>query len=988
MAPTDTQASKREILARLNIREEYEAMGIRTAGNVSTTGWVPCHNPYKEDLNPSCGFFVGEGPCRGLFVAHNEIVDGKPKRARSFFDIASDFIPGMDGDFRRTIWHFAQKAGVKLKAKDHAPPTRELVEKFQRGITQEVRDYLHTKRGFSDESIAKYEFGWSTELERNAFPVYDRNGELVNIRYHNSKKKPKTLNHAGFGEARLWGVDRLVKAPKGSTICLTEGEADSILVEQETGLVSVSPTNGCKAFLPEWVHDFYGHHVVLLWDCDEEGRQAVKNLLLPSFKRAVIDGDVLSIKVIWLFDDKKKDHKDFTDYIVKAGGSGPKVLMMIDEAEPFVFPTPSMALPEPIVLKTFKDINRDKFTGKRVTVPLYVYGENSQAYHAPTEVEVTHCDLLKKGSCHGRKDWDWVCDEPISIGMGSRIQLAAISSSDQQLRGALREYVCDRGKRPAVYAAENKKLTLMEVFAHQVLEDGSADSSNEIIEKPVYVIGGDLVPIGQYQATGFVHTHVRNQTPTMIIDHLEAQEEDWQAFDLQKVRADLRVLQEQNVLDLISDLSDNVTKIYERYDLHLGTLLTLCSPRWIDLPGEGRTRGWISCIVIGDTGEGKTAVSEKTFNHAGVGSRVSGMTTSRTGITYAFDHDERKGWRLKAGAMLKMTRQALIVDEAQDLAEEDLKTMAEALDTGFLKIARIETRTFEAETRCFFSCNPIDPARRANQKTMDSFRYGCKALADIYPIMMLRRIDLCLFATSYDIKDKTKIFRPPRSMAPRWVTRERLRALVHYAWNLKIDQIIISEDVAEVIRTKAMALAEKFGRCADLPIIHPQDFRKTFARLVTALAIIDLSSDDDFQTITVQTKHAEIMSRFIDAIYSAENCKLHEYSDLYASEHSLEEPERLYQEINEVREKTIDYSWGRVSKIIRELINMDPQGRDKISQRYFAERFDVDRATLTRDLSPFVKNKLIDSSRGYRPTTKLIRFNSFVEQKHPGFFGK
>jgi len=46
-------------------------------------------------------------------------------------------------------------------------------------------------------------------------------------------------------------------------------------------------------------------------------------------------------------------------------------------------------------------------------------------------------------------------------------------------------------------------------------------------------------------------------------------------------------------------------------------------------------------------------VSEGLFNFASVGSRISGMTASRTGITYGCEHDERRGWRIKAGACSK-----------------------------------------------------------------------------------------------------------------------------------------------------------------------------------------------------------------------------------------------------------------------------------------------------------------------------------------------
>ena len=749
---------------------------------------------------------------------------------------------------------------------------------------------------------------------------------------------------------------------------------------------AVSPTNGTNAFLREWVPHFYGHHVVFVWDCDAEGRKAMKNLVLPTFKKAVLAGDVLSLKVIWLFEkETDKNQKDFTDFIVKAGGTGQQVLDLIESTNPYQYKIPTTTLPPPTQLDSFDQIDDDKYVGKRVSVPLYVFGENSEAYHAPTEVEVTFCLQQEKSNCHGREDWDWVCDEPIQISTGGRIQLSSVASTDAQMRGALREFVCDKGQRPAVIVQDQNRATLREVYAHQVLEGGIPSERNEVVEKPVYVMGGDMVPIGQYQATGFVHSHPRNQRPTLLIDQIEPQEEDWQAFNLNNCIDDLVELQALDPIDIIEDLAQNVTRIYEREDIHLGILLTMVSPRWIDFPGDGRIRGWISSIIIGDTGTGKSQSADSLFGFANVGSRVSGMTASRTGITYALEFNERRGWRIKAGALLKMSRQALIIDEAQDLKEFDLKTMAEALDTGQLKIARVESRTFESMTRCLFSCNPRAEDRYANQRSMDSFLYGCQALSDIFPQMMIRRIDLAMFVAGYDIEDKSKIYEPKKSDIPEIVTRENFRSLIHYAWNLKPEQIEISDEVGGMIRSRALELASKFGQCADLPICYPEDFRKTFCRLVTAFAVLDLASDDNFQTIVPNERHIEYVSEFLENIYTADNCRLDVYSKRYQETHGVEDPLVIEQMIRDHVALNVERKF-RLKEILNELVKVPPGGKQKVNQRYFVDQFDVDRQTITADLKPLIRSYLVDSSRGYRPTVRLVRFASHLEKNNPDFW--
>ena len=787
----DFKKARAEVLSKLDIRAECEKLGIIFQGRINRKGWIPCLNPYKKESNPSCGVQVNSGPSRGYLVAFNMNNSVKPHWAVSLFDLARDF-GDIGTEFHDILKHYADKAGVELPDEKKSPaPTSEQIEEYTKALPESSREYLHQERGLTDESIEKYEIGYCKKRLRISFPVYDKKDELVNIRFYGKDKKPKMLNLRGYGQARLWGTERLQEADDGKVVCLTEGEFDSMLIEQETGLLSVSPTNGANAFLKEWVGLFHGCHVAVVWDCDEEGRKAVKNLILPSFKAAVTSGKVLSIKVMWLFDNANdKSQKDGTDWFVKCGGTGEKLREIINNTETYDYPAiSSKSVTKPIPLDSFLDIEKPEYAGKRVTVPLYVYGENSETYHTPTEVEVSHCQMLDSGKCKGRAEVAYTCEETIKISMGERIQLAAIHVNDSQLLGMLREYICDKNKKPALRVDQTNKLTLREVYAHQVTE-GDPVGITELSEKAIYIVGSDQLPIGRYKATGYVYTYPRNQKPTILVDTIEPEEEDWQSFDIESARDLLRPMKKASIEDLLIDISNNVTRIYDRDEIHLGVMLSLCSPRYFDFPGDGQIRGWVSAIVVGDTRTGKTSVSEGLFNYMGIGYRVSGMTSSRTGITYACDYDERRGWRIKAGALLKMSRQALIIDECQDLREFELKTMAEAMDSGRLKIDRIQNRTFEAETRCFFSCNPRAKDRTANQRTMDSFRYGCQSIRDIFPQMMVRRVDLVLFASSHDIKDKNLIYNPKSfSKEARIVTPDRLRALVYFAWNLRPDQI-------------------------------------------------------------------------------------------------------------------------------------------------------------------------------------------------------
>jgi hypothetical protein len=982
-----------EILRRIDLVAEFQRLGGRIPPNATPNadGWLTVHAIDREDEHPSAAINVGNNPnTRGIYVDHG----GAGKRGESWFDMAarmpqSNFMTGGDA-----FKYYGTETGAytggdnghgKAKQPEYKPaPTQADVEQFQKNLTPETLQDLHEKRGLTDDTIERLEIGWDVKRGRNSIPVRDEHGNLVNIRFHNSKKDPKTLSWGtGYGKARLYGLDRLVKAAPGTTILISEGEFDAMVAEQETGMLAVSSTNGAKAFVADWVENFYGFHVVTLYDCDAAGREGLHKLITPAFRAAVESGKVLSFKIVWLYDlPVDKAHKDVTDWIVKDGGTGAQLKEKIAKTAPHVYP-PLVTGPEPpIELQSFEQIDHSDNTGKRVTVPIQIYGENTVAYHAVGRITVTHCLARLDGKCTGRgtASDSGLCLQPLVVPPGDRVLIAGVHANEGQLKNHLREYMCDKNKRPEVAYQDSDRITIREVYAHQVVGAMAAERT-ELVEHPVYVEGGQLVEIGKYQATGRIITSFKNQQPTMLIDTLERMEEDYQTFTVEKYRLNLEKLKAMDPEDIVDDLAVHVTRIYERQDLHLGVLLLLCSPLRFEFPGEKEIRGWLSAIVVGDTGTGKTTVSEGLLNFAQVGNRVSGMTASRTGITYGIDYDERRGWRIKAGALLKMNRQALIVDEAQDIAQQDLKTMAEGIDTGIMRIDRIQNKVFESKTRVLFGCNPVNPKMHASQRTMDSFRYGCEAIQGIFPEMMIRRIDFVMFAASWDIDDKEKIYFPEIPDTEQQVLREDLQALIFFAWNLKPEQIVISERTALFIRQIAKSLSDVCGGADDLPIVYAEDFRKTMARLSVAFAVLDLNTTDDFEQVIVEIRHVGKAYDLLERMYRAENCRLDQYAKSYLESHGMGDLPEVRNKIDKVLSGKPEKAW-RFAYIVCRLLTC--QDGDKVRKVDLVEELEVDKPIVQQEMRFFSKNHLVQpTQQGYVPLPRMIRLFNKLEKVDP-----
>ncbi len=128
----------RLILDKLDIRAEYEALGVDVTGrNPSGSGWIQCRAMGREDRNPSAAINVGDGQARGRYK------DFSGGMSCGLFDFAENF--GNFADWKEARKHYAEKAGVSLP-KGRQP--KKATCKFPRSKTT-TRTLLATGRSIS-----------------------------------------------------------------------------------------------------------------------------------------------------------------------------------------------------------------------------------------------------------------------------------------------------------------------------------------------------------------------------------------------------------------------------------------------------------------------------------------------------------------------------------------------------------------------------------------------------------------------------------------------------------------------------------------------------------------------------------------------------------------------------------------------------------------------------------------------------------------------
>jgi DNA primase len=879
-----------------------------------------------------------------------------------------------DLSFKEALLDLGQQNSIQApQAKKGKPPidagkVAKWHEQLMNGC--DAKRWLNEKRGLLDETLIQFKIGW--DGKRNTIPIHDHRGNIVNVRRYNAKERAKMINYTDgkykYGSpARLYGARDLVKRDC-EEIFITEGEWDRILAEQH-GFAAVTGTHGCKTFRDEWGRFFTGRKVRVVYDCDKEGRLAVEQKVLP----VLLKNKPAEIKVIWLPLEGSPQCKDLSDYFLKEGFTAEDFRALVEAAEPEKLQEVDKRDTTLYPLESLAQIDHTDYIDRRVSCELVVCGHTNEPFHAPTKFRVTRCSEMDNGKC-------FECKEPIELDPADPAYIGVCMSTDDQVDRLLRRVCCDRGKRPKLEILD--KTVVREFFANQRVErvissDEENNQNQERVEKKVYLKGcsDEVIMTKGYKVKGWVRSHPKTQQICLLVDEIEPLEESFEKFEINdETRGHLKLFQEHSITQLLEFLSERVTRVYERDELLLGMLMTLCSIRRFDFQGERNVRGWVCMSVIGDSGTAKSQTILNLSNWTGVGDVFSGLTGSRTGLAYGLSEHKQKGWQIRVGRYPANTRRVLVLDEAQEVEPDDLSKIGKAMDEGWLQVDRIASEGYESETRLIALANP------KRDRTIDQNSFGCESLKGVFIKMMIRRFDLCLFASSGDINDKSVYNRQvDLSAEPEMpLTPEALRSLIFFAWSRAPSQVNFSSGSVPLILARADHMSDKYGHCTDLPIVAPADFRKTLARLSVAYAVLDGSFTDDYQGVVIRPDHVAKVGQWMEERYSHPNCALDTYSDnaRAANEFRLSEVEKYIEENIENAFRNIGdptereenkRKWVRMHRIVRD--------QQSVRNGELVDLLDVSKHWVSKRLSVWKKKQLIRSGPyGYQKTPKFVKF--------------
>ena len=302
------------------------------------------------------------------------------------------------------------------------------------------------------------------------------------------------------------------------------------------------------------------------------------------------------------------------------------------------------------------------------------------------------------------------------------------------------------------------------------------------------------------------------------------------------------------VESMVQDYSHNITKIYGRPELHLGTMLVAHSCLWYELEGH-RYRAWLDACFFGETRKGKSETIKRLFDYWRLGTAFTCMENfSRAGLTVG---GAENGSKMRPGLFPKNNRKMLFLDEFHHMtggpADKNVMVhLQSARDEGKVSALKVYgDLKLPAASRLITAGNWAGRNRR-------TFQFFCQHLLAFYGVPeSLSRMDW-----AWCIHGDVKMV--PEDVEHFW-TPEFSRALILRAWAMDPHQIHFDEDVVDYAKRVALEWDEIYA-ADDLPLHTGIEKYHSIIRTAIAIANICYSHPDgneaDCQVRLVHVKWA------------------------------------------------------------------------------------------------------------------------------------
>lgn len=814
--------------------------------------------PFHDDHNPSGLIYFGNQTfvCKACDARTNDLVTYLSKAVGRTRSAVLKFIASKDG---------VQKGSIVSPV---------YIEQCHQALlsNEEKLSMLLTRKGVTEDIVKRWKLGLSNR--RVTIPVYNLKGHIVNVRMYDPESPKKVVNHtkADKKAAVFYPVENLAF----KKIAIIEGELKALYLQEllePYGIGCIAPPEGAHSW-PSYFDDLFEEKdVYLLYDIDKAGRKGARKAAKRLVHKAKGVKDVLVP-----LDKAKHPTGGVDDWLIKEHATVEELLGVMRGTE--LFKPDEFEEDEDIDETEVLDLHLSQtsdaqFKGKFVRTDVLVSAKDSAPYILPERVQI-RCSR-STDFCTGCPVYHQPDDEPrFTLDRRKSEVLEMIGVSSHQKDGILRRLLKVPKKCGEVIITEVGSMNIEELRLVPTFDVTSNESDN--VTRRAFYVGHGIETNSQYELYCRVVPDPHTQYATLLVLEAKPEVDSLSSYTVEnpesliKFRPDSWTLEsvEEKLSEIYRDFEVNVTRIYQRQDLH--RVMDLVYHSALNFHFQGRlVKGWAEALIVGDTGQGKTETIKWMMQHYGLGVRSDAKGASVAGLVGGVQ-ESAKRWFITWGKIPLQDKRMVVLEECQGMDTQVLAKMTEMRSSGYAEISKIVTSKTSARVRFVMVGNPRSDRRMAE------FNFGVEALKELAGTPEdLRRFDLGLVVSAEDVS--TDILNRQHTKEVEHVfTSDICKALVLWAWSRTPNQVHFEKDAEKEILAAATRMSGKFS--SSIPLVEPADHRNKLSRLAVAMAARTFSATEDFTGIVVRKCHVESVEAFLNFIYSKESCGYERYSKL------------------------------------------------------------------------------------------------------------
>lgn len=741
----------------------------------------------------------------------------------------------------------------------------------------EYADYLRNERGLTDETIRRYQLGYTGDGIRYPILVY---GQLCDVRTYEPNGQPKMRSRKGASPL-LFPFDEWIASDGDTLLCA--GENDT-LVARQLGFNALCVTGGEGTFPDVFLHVFKGRAVNICYDMDSAGLNASKTVAYKLHQA----GATVRLVTLSVLSGEKND-KDITDVFVKRKLPASYLQEEIDKAVLFDEDMVKVEKNKAAPLIDLWNVPQGKYHGRELSCRVVMAGRYDVPMRTPSAIEWKCNGAVEDNkTCSAcplkNKTGYWTLDED---NLHTVMELVDVSADVQ--KKAIHKFIHMPTKCPN---GEYSIRARQEVY--KVIFTPDMESDFKDYEQYAYVLGHSLEEGQRYRVFFKSYAHpLDDQRVFMLVYKSEDSDNALNTFKMtDEIYEQLKIFQ-----------GDPFDKMKERVEQAHALTRTFVPPEMIvhavnimyhsplkfNINGVD-LKGYPEGLICGESRTGKSETTKRMMEYYGIGNMLAVKGATTAGLLGGAEKMASGGFRIAWGSVPRNNKGILFLDEMSGMSREVMASLTDLRSSGTATVHKIAAGKAPAQTRMLWLSNPR-VTTNGTSKDIREYPSGVDVVLDLVGSDEdIARFDFCMLIVREEGSTISPLDRPTGTALP----AEQYRDLIYWIWSRTEDQILFDESCASYLIQTANQLNQQFD--TRIKFFGVEAWKK-IARVAVACAGATFSTDDGVHLI-VKREHIDWSAEFLRKCYDNDLFRLREYAkDRRALDETNESVNQLMQSL-------------------------------------------------------------------------------------------